>query len=195
MHNSEDLKGISEGKIFVLDGQQRFEALYIGLYGSYQEKSGIIKELYFYLETPSKSDDFVFVSDNEYKEKNSNQIFLIKKSDLRKYNKDTVMKGLKDDVIKEIQKPTGMIIGGITIIIFVLIGFLFDDSKEEKAKHEKEKAKKQSKKPQETNTKNPQPQTETKESKTEEPKTEEPKTEELNIDVSKENKETSDDNK
>ena len=93
-------------------------------------------------------------------------------------------------VIKEIQKPTGMIIGGITIIIFVLIGFLFDDSKEEKAKHEKEKAKKQPKKPQETNTKNPQPQTETKESKTEEPKTEE-----LNIDVSEENKETSDDNK
>lgn len=51
--------------------------------------------------------------------------------------------------IKEIQKPTGMIIGGIAIIIFVLIGFLFDDSKEEKAKHIKEKAKKQSVKPQE----------------------------------------------
>ena len=50
MHNSEDMKGISAGKVFVLDGQQRFEALYIGLYGSYTEKSGIVKELYFYLE-------------------------------------------------------------------------------------------------------------------------------------------------
>lgn len=104
MHNSEDMKGISAGKVFVLDGQQRFEALYIGLYGSYTEKSGIVKELYFYLETPNKSDDFVFISDNEYKEKNINKIFLIKISDLRKYNKDTIIEGLKDDVRNEIKK-------------------------------------------------------------------------------------------
>jgi signal peptidase len=44
--------------------------------------------------------------------------------------------------VKELQKPTGMIIGGILVIIFVLIGLLFDDSKKEKSKHKKEKDKK-----------------------------------------------------
>ena len=42
--------------------------------------------------------------------------------------------------IKEIQKPIGMIMAGVAIIIFVLLGFLFEDSKEEnKTKNKKGK--------------------------------------------------------
>ena len=102
MHNSEDIKEISKGKTFVLDGQQRFEALYIGLYGSYADKNGIVKELYFYVDKQDKYDDFVFVSDWEYNERNANKIFMIKLSDIRKYNKNTIINGLEKDINDEI---------------------------------------------------------------------------------------------
>ncbi|MBR3363069.1 MAG: DUF262 domain-containing protein [Bacilli bacterium] len=104
MHNPEDAKGISTGKTFVLDGQQRFEALYIGLYGSYTEKTGTVKELYFYLDKPNKSDDFVFISNGEYRERNAKNIFLIKLSDLRRYDKNTIIEGLINDIKIEINK-------------------------------------------------------------------------------------------
>ena len=104
LHNLGDQKDISAGKIFVLDGQQRFEALYIGLYGSYAEKSGVVKELYFYINNPVKSDSFIFISENEYKERNLNQDFLIKLSDIRKYTKDTIIEGLSNDIRNKIEK-------------------------------------------------------------------------------------------
>lgn len=103
-HNPEDMKNISSGKTFVLDGQQRFEALYIGLYGSYTEKNGITKELYFNLVNSGKSDYFTFISDNEYRERNVNKIFLIKVSDLRKYNRKNLINGLINEIVDEIDK-------------------------------------------------------------------------------------------
>ena len=105
MHNSEDMKGISTGKIFVLDGQQRFEALYIGLYGSYTEKTGVTKELYFYLNDPGRADNFIFVSDDEYKERCLSGNYLVKLSDLRKYSeKGLIIEGLIEEVKNEINK-------------------------------------------------------------------------------------------
>lgn len=105
-HNVFDRTTISSGKKFVLDGQQRFEAIFIGLCGSYQEKNGVIKELYFYIDDPGKEDNFVFVSKKEYQEKNLNKCFLLKVSDMRKYkNKNSIINNLIKDVenaIKEV---------------------------------------------------------------------------------------------
>ena len=100
-HNSMDKTDTSSGKKFVLDGQQRFEAIYIGLCGSYREKNGVVKELYFYIDETGKDDNFVFVSENEYKERNMNNCFLLKISDIRKYND---RKTIVDNLIKEINE-------------------------------------------------------------------------------------------
>lgn len=107
-HNSADLNNISTNKYFVLDGQQRFEALFIGLYGSYTEKNGILKKMYFYINEIDKNNSFVFVSDNEYKERLLNKEFLLNVSNFRKCkNREKVIEVLINDIcniIKDLEK-------------------------------------------------------------------------------------------
>lgn len=121
--NSTLQKHQAEGKIAILDGQQRIASMYIGLYGSYTvKKSGdnddyIKKELYLDLFSNRKSDEnlkvieilynFKFKTKDEItSENNSKNNYWFKISEVLSdsFNIDEIVKKIDDDNLKIIAK-------------------------------------------------------------------------------------------